>query len=37
VRHEATTAIEEGLRLFAEKGNIVGADAAQNRLRQLGW
>ena len=37
VRHEATAAIEEGLRLFEEKGNIVGADAARNRLKRSGW
>ena len=28
-REEATTSIEGGLRLFGEKGNMVGADAAQ--------
>ena len=36
-REEATTSIEGGLRLFGEKGNVVGADAAQNMLTQLGW
>jgi glycine cleavage system regulatory protein len=33
---DAATALEEGLRLYEEKGNIVGAERAMGRLKSLG-